>query len=405
MSSFMLRVALAASIVANGVLLARLTLAPADPAAAPVVASHPLHLAAASTAATMPTPSHGSSWTQLRDDKPEIFMARLRAAGFPPRVLHAVVEVLLNDHFRLREQEIDAGEEDPPFWRVKPRAFDPPENGLALSRLQRERGVMRKALLGADYIRTDEEAQFYHRRTWGELPPHKIGRVEELFEHYGERRSEVQASSSANSYSIREKLVALDREHRAELERLFTPAELEHYDLRVSATASNLRFSSLQAMKLNEAEYLALYRLYRPFEDQLAVHYREATAEELAQRQRFEDSLQPQIKAALGAERYADYLHAKQPEYGQLNNLVARLELPLSAARAVAAVQRETTERIDLVRGDVALNAEQRNAQLAALAHEASAKITTMLGPRGFEAYKNYGGQWLTALSSRSPRP
>ena len=51
------------------------------------------------------------------------------------------------------------------------------------------------------------------------------------------------------------------------------------------------------------------------------------------------------------------------------------------------------------------LPVEDRNAQLAALNAEANAKLTTALGQRGFDVYKQNGGQWLQILQPRPAAP
>ena len=58
------------------------------------------------------------------------------------------------------------------------------------------------------------------------------------------------------------------------------------------------------------------------------------------------------------------------------------------------------------IRSDTTLNAAARRTQLGTLADEATARISTALGgSRGLDAYKEYGGQWLTNLVPRPPTP
>ncbi len=109
-----------------------------------------------------------------------------------------------------------------------------------------------------------------------------------------------------------------------------------------------------------------------------------------------------QIKGLLTPDQAADYDQAANPAYNQLNKLVGRLDLPLSAAASVAAVQADIQQRVDDVRNDSTLSRGARNTELTALAQEASDKISTTLGPSGLEAYKTYGGQWLQNIA---PRP
>src|SRR5204862_3307552 len=92
-----------------------------------------------------------------------------------------------------------------------------------------------------------------------------------------------------------------------------------------------------------------------------------------------------------------------RPEYQQLNNLVLRLQLPISAAAQVVAVQQETQQRANAVRTDNQLSAAAKAEQLAALAQAATAKISGAIGTRGLEGYKQAGGQWLQQLQGTRP--
>jgi hypothetical protein len=81
--------------------------------------------------------------------------------------------------------------------------------------------------------------------------------------------------------------------------------------------------------------------------------------------------------------------------------MVARLQLPLSAAREVTAMRDDFTSRATAVRNNRQLNEAERIAQLQALQAEATAKITRTLGERGVEMYRGSGGRWLDSLAPR----
>ena len=129
--------------------------------------------------------------------------------------------------------------------------------------------------------------------------------------------------------------------------------------------------------------------------------------DQVAARKAAQDQLNAQIGALLGPERAADFQQATNPTYNQLNHLVSRLELPISAATQVAAVQTDIQQRAEAVRSDTSLSTADRNTQLNALAQEASTKVGAALRTaRGLEAYKQYGGQWLFNLAPKAgPTP
>src|SRR5207244_972841 len=82
------------------------------------------------------------------------------------------------------------------------------------------------------------------------------------------------------------------------------------------------------------------------------------------------------------------------------SQLVARLELPSETTNQVYAMQQDFQQRVGAIRGNTSLPVADRNAQFANLATEAQTKITALLGSRGYDAYKQYGGQWLQQLQS-----
>jgi len=82
---------------------------------------------------------------------------------------------------------------------------------------------------------------------------------------------------------------------------------------------------------------------------------------------------------------------------------MTRLDLPLSTSAQVVAVQREIQPRIAAVRNDRQLSPEVAATQLVALAQEATTKLTALIGVRGVEGYRQYGGGWLQQL--QQPRP
>lgn len=159
----------------------------------------------------------------------------------------------------------------------------------------------------------------------------------------------------------------------------------------------------LALFKPSEAEYRALFPILDTVEQQFPSNLG-TSAEMTAARRDAEEKLQGQITAVLGAARYEEFKQSTDPANSQLNRLVARLDLPLSAAVDAAAIRTDVQQRATEIRQNQQLDSAARNAQLAKLAEEASGKLSHALGgARGLDAYKEYGGQWLTNLVPRQP--
>jgi hypothetical protein len=328
-------------------------------------------------------------------------VAELRAAGFPPNIVRAIVTAQLTAIFAERRRALDPEAGRRPFWKNQP-----PDAKLqtALRQLDFEQQKMLRRLLGDDAESDDLWSRRQQRNAWStELPADKAAEVKRLREHFDEQRYDVFVASLAPADS-RAKLAALEHEQHEAVAKILSPQELEAYDLRTSSTASSLR-ARMGAFEATEQEFRSLYQLQRSFDERFAALRLTVTPTEEQSHERTEaqKQLTEQFKAVLGPQRYAEYERASDSSYQQAVRLVARLELPSTAANEVWSVQKAIQESATTIRENRALTDAQRNTQLAALAADASARITRTLGPRGFDAYKDNGGWWLAELTT--PRP
>jgi hypothetical protein len=178
---------------------------------------------------------------------------------------------------------------------------------------------------------------------------------------------------------------------------MLTPEELENYELRSSNTASMIR-SQLSIFKPTESEFRALFQATRAAEAQYgSISNGGPTSPDQATKLR--EAVLASLQSQLSPERYDELKQATDPKYQMTNRLVARLELPASAAVQVVDIQQDVQKRVAEIRRDTSLSAEQRNTQLAELSQEATSKISNTLTPRGLEAYKSYGGYWLQNIN------
>ena len=122
------------------------------------------------------------------------------------------------------------------------------------------------------------------------------------------------------------------------------------------------------------------------------------TADQMRERQAHLPDLQAQMAAVLSPERQADYQTSTAPGAQPVGRLVARLELPTSTVGEVLTIQKETQAQATAVRTDRTLTPAVRNQALAALADQAAAQLTTKLGTKGLDAYRQNGGAWLQNL-------
>lgn len=344
--------------------------------------------------------THG--WEQLRHDDLPTLVARLRAAGFPPAMLRAAVSALVNERFAPRRRAIESASEKP-FW--KGRDETDPQARTGLMALDHDRRKLIQKLLGDDSDAGDENVRAAVRQEIGrELAPEKIAQVQKLKSELGERiyAEFAKQGSGVQLPEDRVKVQQLQNEMHAELAKILSPDELFEYDLRNSNPAGMLRYE-LAPLRPTEAEFRALFPLYRELDEKYPLKMGGVnTEEDMAPRNAALAQMKEQIKTLLGPERFAEYELSRDYNYQQTAKVTERLNLPATATGEVYAVQKEIQQRATLLRSNPTLTPEDRTAQLAALAGEASAKISVVLGADGLEAYRQHGGQWLQQLT---PRP
>jgi hypothetical protein len=287
-----------------------------------------------------------------------------------------------------------------------------PKTDAELARLGREQSALIKDLLGPDAGPNDEWTAAMRRRQYGNLPPEKIDRLQSVLSDYGELRSSI--FSEARGMILKEdeeKIALLEKEQRADIEKLFTPSELEEYDLRNSPLSNRLRME-LSAFNPSEEEFKTLYRLYREAGNNPNGTLTEATSSQPGAAVRIGRVPQSQellnaVVQALGPERAAEYQQARDPAYQQASRLLERLNLPAALAADVVSTQQDLQSRVNEVQRDRTLSADDRTAKLTALAAEADSRFTATLGARGYEVYKRYGGNWVTRIvpTSNQARP
>jgi hypothetical protein len=163
---------------------------------------------------------------------------------------------------------------------------------------------------------------------------------------------------------------------------------------------------ALGAFTPTEEEFRALFPAYRAMADQnIPPFLRGVTPNTPAALRTVIENRDAQIAAALTPERYADYLQSIAPGADKLNRLMTRLGLPLRDGTPVDIAQSDLKKRAAIVRKDATLSESDRATRLAALADEATEKITTALGPQNFAAYHDYDGGWIDELRAKPRAP
>lgn len=336
-------------------------------------------------------------WPALAADDLPSLAARLRATGFPPYLIRAILNAQLTAHFDARRLAIEAPKPNIPYWKVSWAKPDPARTE-ALNALNRERTALMKQLLGPDYPGAVPAVLANLERSFESIVPGKSAQLTRLQLDYDALRYNLDRTGSQQEQNARQAL--LDKEQRADFAKILTPAELTEYDFRTSTITQQLR-EQLGAFNPSEDEFRTLYALRKSFEQQ-APNVGPDTFQTRAMATA-ETALNAQIKAALGEARFADYTRSLDENYSKLTALVSRLDLPAPTAVQIYDLQKAAQVTAAALQADPTLTAEARAAQIAALAKKTTADLSAALGSRGFEAYRQNAGSWLQKITQPAP--
>ncbi|HTJ78792.1 MAG TPA: hypothetical protein VL357_07320 [Rariglobus sp.] len=349
---------------------------------------------------TAKTSGTGSDvWKKLNPDaEPTDLMKRLRAAGFPEKIVNAIIAAQIHEHYAARRAALQT-DTNAPYWSKSWNwgMGTDSKNRAALRELWRDEKQELRSTLGDAYA-DNPDAQRMIQRQFGNISKDKVNTAQSIVEDYQDMASDIY--QSANGMMLpedREKIAFIESEKLKDLAGILSPEELENYELRSSQTANQMRWQ-LSAFAPSEQEFRSIFDLQHAFDLQYP-NIRSSDEAANQQRAAAQTALQDQIKASLGEARYAEYQRAQDGNFQQLANLTDRLELPKETAVAVYDFSKDIQKRAQQIRSDKNLQGDAKNQALAALADEANTKVVASLGQRGFDAYKQNGGWWLQNIA------
>lgn len=392
---------LAGSLIANavfvGVLLKRPSTAPAPAAPAPATA---ITSSAASPGAAPAAPATAASFPAIENWRVEDFRRlsdQLRARGLPEEVVRNVVGDVVGHHFKARRRVLGVDPQRDPseFWKtaVTRIGAGTPEQIAARRALEREMRDVLRATLGPDYDISEED----RRRRGHGLPPETAEKLNKIIADYRELGEQARDQATSTT-DVAARFALLEREKRADLERLLTPEQLLEFDLRMGA-GSGLH-NRLGEFAVNEAEFRALYAAQKAFEAANPnLRPRERTAQ-----------FEPEIRRVLGESRYAELLAANNRgeqqtrAFIEMRSFVVGHNLAPGIASEVLALQEQFQPQLNVVNQNPSLTAEQKTAARANVAAAARRELLRVLGPAAFEAYDQTRAGWLPPAPSTPTR-
>ncbi len=390
-----------ASLLGNAALLAVLTARPSL-APAPVEAFILRHFHSAAPKAA-PAPVRKTAaikrdklWTTLQSEDARTMIARLRAAGFPPNVIRALVTTEVAGRYDAQLRALQDTDPNVPFWKLPASYYMSGDKRLEeVNRLYRERSRALRDLFKDEFFASSDSSAG-QRRQFGDLPLSKIDAVQRIEDDYNEMISAVRTEAKGITLpEDREKLALLNREKRADLAGVLTPQELEAYELRSSQTANMLR-SRLANFEPSESEFRALYQAQLALNEKFqgggfdTVDYQT--------RQEHQNAYFDQLRALLGEKRYADYVRETSSDFQQLTRLAQRENLPRDTTLLAYNLRDTIALESNQIFDHATLSVEAKREALKQLAQTARNRILATLGPGAGPEYVRISDQWINQV-------
>lgn len=342
-------------------------------------------------------------WSALRTEDLQALVARLRAAGFPPAVVRAVVSSEIERRFSTRIKSLQAQAEETPYWQPSAtRSNFYSKFFEERQQVYRDRTRLLREVLGDEfYAGSGLDPTEAQRRQFGNLSKAKIDLLQRINDDYAEMTAQIRmATAGIVLPEDRAKLALLEREKQADLAAVLSPQEFEDYTMRTSQITSRLR-AALTLIDASEQEFRTIYRLSQPYADVLYPDIGDRAIMTADGRQKREDSqraLDAQLKSALGDARFAEWTRAQNYEFQQLVRITQQQNLPTSSAISAFDLRAATTAESATIGNDAKLSPEQRLAALRDLAQKTRNQLVATLGPAGASYAKS--ATWLQAIES-----
>jgi hypothetical protein len=358
-------------------------------------------------ARTVIVPGKDLNWSSVESDDYKQYIANMRAAGVPEETIRDIIIADVNKLYAGKIAALRPSPSDFKFWKTYDREARNAERerGQKERELQQEKRELIKELLGVDLeaeIARQNGERDRDALRYGFLSPEKQEQLKSLREKFRDQERAIFANGGGFTPENRAKFTALRAQQEAEMAALLTPAEFEEYQLRSSHTARNMR-ENMTSFQPTEQEFREIFKLQKTFDDQYGMMRGGGGDDTLRQsREQAQQALEEQLKALLGDQRFKDYTLAQDEHYRDIYDFAQNNNLTTDTAQKIYEVRAAAEAERQRIQNDRSIPADQRQAQLAALATQTKQALGTFLGPDTFNTYQQGDGRWINRLDSSS---
>ncbi len=360
------------------------------------------------------TTDAGFDWRRVESADYKEYIANLRAIGCPEETIRDIIVADVNKLFEDRKKALRAANTNKfQYWKAGGEMFAKMFNEEAIQQNQalakEKRDLLTQLLGSAPEEKPDLAAASGMNQMMEQmldfLSPSQQTQVMEIEQKFAAKLMKAMGDGGGGLDSMAD-MQKVQKEKEAELAKILSPAEFEDYQLRMSQTAMIMRMQ-LSSFDPNEQEFKDIFKAKKAFEDEfgMAASMGGARPTEKAEREKYDaakKAMDDQLRNQLG-ERYSAYERSQDFAFQSLYSVAKRQGLPQEAAVSVYEMKKTAEAEAKRLRADKSLNAEQRNAALAAIANETENSVKQTLGEKGFQAYqKNNGAYWLKSLQPPS---
>jgi hypothetical protein len=198
----------------------------------------------------------------------------------------------------------------------------------------------------------------------------------------------------------REMMQQAQKEMEQSIKGMLSEEEYTNFLLQYSRTAKQMR-GRTAGFDPSEEEFLTVFKLRHPFDEEyMSAMSDGADKEERKQYLAAKQTLNDQIRQALGDERYADYERAHDYQFQQIHSSLKKADLGTAEAIQVYDMQKVAQDTAQQLRENQTLNEAERRERLLQIRNETESAIQQVVGTEGWEKFNRPSNtHWLQSIS------